>query len=60
MHALNTPLLSHIGRKMDTVKMLEMIALSPTNICIIGPSNVTLVLLDNKMDNHNVSSFMGC
>lgn len=56
----NDPLLSHIGWKMDTVKLLEMIAQSSTNICIIGPSNVTLALLDNKIENHNVSSFTGC
>jgi hypothetical protein len=51
--------IKNICWKVATFDILNMLAHLPNNVCVIGPSYITLVIADNKIDNKNVSSFIG-
>jgi len=51
--------LKGIAWQVDTHELLQSFSHLPNNICIIGPTSITLVLADNQIDNINVSSFVG-
>jgi hypothetical protein len=46
-------------KRMRTKDLLSSLGSIPRNMCIIAPQFITLILADNKVETHNVSSFIG-
>ena len=56
---LNHKQMKGIGWKLSAKEMLNGIAHLKSNLCIISENNVTLVIADNKIENKNMSYFLG-
>lgn len=59
MEVLNKEVVEELIHKISTKQLLQRLACLQLNICVISPDKITLVIADNKINNKNVSSFVG-